>query len=51
MILTLAFAGLRLGEMLGLAWKHVDFDAGYLRIPSATERRWRSRPHVENVAL
>lgn len=38
---TLAWSGIRIGEALGLAWKHVDFDKGTLTI----ERQWNSYTH------
>ncbi len=30
--ITLAYSGLRLGETLGLAWKHIDFDNGAITV-------------------
>jgi integrase len=41
--------GCRLGEALALEWRHVELDAGYIRIDATkTEhpRRWRARPDV-----
>ena len=31
----MALTGCRLGEILGLQWEHVDFEAGALRLPDA----------------
>lgn len=35
MLATLAFAGLRLGELLGLGWRDVDLAGGWLRVGEA----------------
>jgi integrase len=38
LIATAAFTGLRLGELLGLVWTDVDFDAGYLHVRRQLDR-------------
>ena len=38
LIATAAFTGLRLGELLGLVWTDVDFDAGYLHVRKQLDR-------------
>jgi integrase len=35
MVLTLACTGLRIGELCGLRWKHVDFEAGRIEVREA----------------
>jgi integrase len=41
LLATAVFTGLRVGELLGLTWADVDFDAGFVRVrkrPPATSR-------------
>jgi integrase len=38
LIATAIFSGLRLGELLGLAWRDIDFDAGYIRVRKQLDR-------------
>lgn len=38
MIVTMAFAGIRIGEARGLTWPCVDVDEGYLRVEYATDK-------------
>jgi integrase len=43
MISTLTFAGLRIGELLALRWRHVDLAAGWLEIGEAKTDAGRRR--------
>jgi integrase len=50
-ILTAAYTGLRLGELLGLQWSSLDLDGGVVRVMSTIEARGRealiSEPKTE----
>ena len=40
-----AVTGLRIGEVLGMRWEHVDFESGRLLLPETkTGRRWHDLP-------
>lgn len=38
LLATAAFTGLRLGELLGLIWSDIDFDAGFVRVRKQLDR-------------
>ena len=38
LLATAVFTGLRLGELLGLVWANVDFDAGFIRVRRQLDR-------------
>ncbi|HZS62857.1 MAG TPA: site-specific integrase [Gemmatimonadaceae bacterium] len=39
LIAVLIFAGLRMGEALGLRWENIDFDQGFIRVRKQLDRR------------
>lgn len=49
MFITLALAtGLRRGELLGLEWKHVDFQTGTIRIEQSLSRGEKGKPMLKD---
>jgi integrase len=44
-----AFTGLRMGEILGLAWQDVDLEAGTLRVRQVVALDEHSRPYLKPV--
>jgi integrase/recombinase XerD len=51
-IISLLYSsGMRIGELLRLEWRDVDFDRGQLNIRSSKNRKYRYVPLSENIAL
>jgi len=42
-VTTAAYTGLRLGELLGLRWRDIDFDGNFVRMRGQIDRRTRER--------
>jgi integrase len=49
LLATAIYTGLRLSELLGLAWSDVDLDGGYLHVPQAARPRQAGR--AQDAAL
>src|SRR5215211_9093066 len=46
LIATALFTGLRIGELLGLVWSDLDFDAGLIRVRKQLDPGRRGQPPV-----